>query len=395
MLSMNKSTALVGLDIEAGSIAATELRTNGQTELAGYGVMPLDAGIFREGEVADVDGLAEALKELFSQQKLSKTVRLGIANQRVAVRTLQLPPIEDDQELESAVRFQAQDQLPMPLDQSVLDWQPIGRSTAEDGTERFNVVAVAARRDMLTRLLEAMRGAGLRPQGIDLSAFGMVRALHAGTYASVGAAEYVAAPTQPALSYEDRMALGEAGADLGAPVVADPVAPAVADAGPARLYCNLGDVTNLAVARGSTCLFTRVSTFGVEGIAQKLAERRGLTLDHARQWLVHVGLQRPVDELEGDAETVTAARECLAEGSSRLVDELRRSLDYYAAQEGALAVDGVVACGPGTIIGGLAERVQQELGQPVELGRPEALAHLSDIDATRLTLSYGLALEDD
>jgi Tfp pilus assembly PilM family ATPase len=76
------------------------------------------------------------------------------------------------------------------------------------------------------------------------------------------------------------------------------------------------------------------------------------------------------------------------------VDELRLSLEYYAAQEGALAIDGVVACGPGTMIAGLAERVQSDLGQPVELGRPEALAQLSDIDAARLTLSYGLALED-
>ena len=386
---MNKSTALVGLDIEAGSIAATELRTNGHTEVAGYGVMPLDAGIFREGEVADVGGLSEALKQLFSEQKLSKNVRLGVANQRVAVRTLQLPPIDDQSELETAVRFQAQDQLPMPLDQSVLDWQEVGRSTAEDGTERLNVVAVAARRDMLARLLEAMRGAGLRPQGIDLSAFGMVRALHAGTYASVGAAEYVAAPTQHALSYEQRMELGQADPASGGG------APEVTDAGPARLYCNFGDVTNLAVARGSTCLFTRVSTFGVEGIAQKVAERKGLTLDHARQWLVHVGLERPVEEIEGDAETVKATRDCLAEGSSRLVDELRLSLEFYAAQEGALTVDGVVAAGPGTMIGGLADRLQRDLGHPVALGRPDALAHLSDIDAARLTLPYGLALEDD
>ena len=70
-----------------------------------------------------------------------------------------------------------------------------------------------------------------------------------------------------------------------------------------RLYCNLGDVTNLAVARGSTCLFTRVSSFGVEGIAQKLAERRQLTLEHARQWLVHVGLEQPIEQIEGDRET--------------------------------------------------------------------------------------------
>lgn len=386
MLSSTKNKAIVGLDVEAGSIAATEVQMNGHAQLAGFGVIPLDAGVFREGEVADVEALGDALKQLWAEQKLSKNIRLGIANQRVAVRTLRLPVIEDDDELETAVRFQAQDQMPMPLDQSVLDWQPIGRTTTEDGSERLDVVAVAARRDMLGRLLEAIGRAGLRPQGIDLSAFGMVRALHRGVHPAIGAAGFVSAPTEQALSYEERMALGT--------VQAPASATAPPEAAPARLYCNLGDVTNLAVARGSTCLFTRVSSFGVEGIAQKLAERRGLTLEHARQWLVHVGLESPVEGVDGEAETAQAARDCLAEGSARLVDELRLSLEYYAAQEGALPVDGVVACGPGTMIGGLAERLQRDLGQPFELGRPEALGHLSDGEAARLTVSYGLALEE-
>ncbi len=385
MLSGTKNKALVGLDVEAGSIAATEIRTNGRTELAGFATMPLDSGVFHEGEVADVEALGDALKELFATHKLSKTVRLGIANQRVAVRTLRLPLIENPEELDTAVRFQAQDELPMPLEQSVLEWQTIGHSVAEDGAPRMDVVAVAARRDMLTRLMEAMGRAGLRPAGIDLSAFGMVRALHGGVHAAVGAASFVSAPTGTGLSYEERVAMGE---------VDVPPQGEGQKLGPAKLYCNFGDVTNLAVARGSTCVFTRVSPFGVEGIAQKLAERRGLTLEHARQWLVHTGLERPLEEMEGDPETVAAARDALAEGSARLADELRLSLEYYAAQDGALPVDGVVACGPGTMIAGLADRLQRELGQPFELGRPEALSHLGEAEATRLTLSYGLALEE-
>lgn len=384
MLSGTKNKAIVGLDIEAGSIAATEVRMNGRAHVAGFATMPLESGVFREGEVADVAALGDALKQLFSEHKLPKNVRLGIANQRVAVRTLQLPAIEED-ELDTAVRFQAQDQLPMPLEQSVLEWQTIGQSVAEDGATRIEVVAVAARRDMLTRLMEAVSRAGLRPVGIDLSAFGMVRALHRQSHPAVGASTFVSAPTGTKLSYEERTALAQA----------DPVSqPVPADASPAKLYCNLGDVTNLAVARGSTCLFTRISPFGVEGIAQKLAERRGLTLEHARQWLAHTGLEQPVEEIEGHAETLSAAREALAEGSARLADELRLSLEYYAAQEGALPVDGVVACGPGTMIGGLAERLQGELGQPFELGRPEALSHLGETEAARLTLAYGLALEE-
>jgi len=388
MLTSTKNKVMVGLDIEAGSIAATEVHTNGHSEPASFGVLPIDAGVFREGEVGDVEALGDALKELFAQQKLAKNVRLGIANQKVAVRTMRLPVIENPEELETAVRFQASDQLPMPLDQSVLEWQTIGYSTAEDGSPRMDVVAVAARRDMLSRLLQALRHAGLRPDGIDLAAFGMVRALYRETHDAVGAGGFVSAPQENVASYEELAAMGElqGGEEqpAGAPV----------DSGPAKLYCNLGDVTNLAVARGSTCVFTRASSFGVEGIAQKLAERRGLTLEHAREWLTHVGLERSPTEIDGDPETVKAARDALAEGSARLVDELRLSLDYYAAQEGALPVDGVVACGPGTMIAGLLECLQRDLGQRFEQGRPAALGQLPDSDAARLTLSYGLALEE-
>jgi type IV pilus assembly protein PilM len=163
---------------------------------------------------------------------------------------------------------------------------------------------------------------------------------------------------------------------------------------PARLYCNLGDVTNLAVARKTTCLFTRISPFGIEGIAQKLAERRRLNLEHARQWLVHVGLESATEGIDGDPEIVSATRESLAEGASRLVDELRLSLEYYSAQDGAVPVEGVIACGPGTTIPGLVERLQRDLGQRFEIAQPQALAHLDGPTAARLTVPFGLGLEE-
>jgi type IV pilus assembly protein PilM len=383
MLSTTKSKTVVGLDIEAGSIAATEVQANGGVRVTGHGVRSLEPGIFREGEVSDAAALGEALKELFSEHKLSRNVRLGIANQRVAVRTLQLPVIEKADELETAIRFQAQDHIPMPLDQAVLDWQVVGRPVGADAQPQMQVVAVAARRDMLASVVDALGRASLRPVGIDHSAFGMIRALQHAQHGAVGAADYVAAPSA-ATTYEERMAAGRAGSE------------AVPGAGqmpkPAMLYCNLGDMTNLAVAQGSTCLFTRISGFGVEGIAQKLAERHELTLEHARQWLVHVGLEAPTESIDGDGETLIAAREALAEGVGKLGDELRLSLEFYAAQEGAVGVEGVIACGPGTTIPGLVERLQRDLGHPFVIGRPSELSVLDDAAAARLTLSYGLAL---
>ncbi|MGH2981873.1 MAG: type IV pilus assembly protein PilM [Solirubrobacterales bacterium] len=360
MLSPSKDNSIVGLDVEAGSLAAAQVVSNGSRELQQVAIAPLEGGLIKEGEVADPEALSAALRAMFAENKLSKNVRLGVANQRVAVRTLRMPLIEDPEELDTAVRFQAQEHLPMPLDQAVVDHQVVSRSKAEDGTRAMEVIAVAARRDMLGALLTAVRGANLRPVGIDLSAFALIRAL------AVEAA------------------------DSGP----DPEATAEGGFVPATLYCNLGDVTNLAVARGSTCLFTRISPFGVEGVAQRLAERRTLSLEHARQWLVHVGLERPTFEIEGDQELVSATREVLEEGAVKLADELRLSLEYYGAQEGVPAVERVVVAGPGSRIPGLVDRLQTGLGQPCSTATPRALSELGDDVAARLTVSYGLALEE-
>lgn len=244
----------------------------------------------------------------------------------------------------------------MPLDQAVLEHQVVGGVSAEDGsTPQIDVVVVAARRDMVSSFLEPIRRAGLQPVGVDLSAFGMIRAL--------------AGVEQPAS--------GEPGERPSEAV----------------LYCNVGDITNLAVARGRACLFTRVSHVGLEAISERLAAGRGLSAEHAAQWLAHVGLEQPLDAIEGEPEIVAEARRALEEGVTALADELRLSLDYYGAREGALPVGRIVLCGPGSAFAGLAQRMEAGLGVPIAVSRPPALEGFDEISAARLTLPYGLALE--
>jgi type IV pilus assembly protein PilM len=355
LTTSKKPQSIVGLDIETGSIAATEVRANGSREVSRTAIAPLQPGVVNEGEVLDADALSAALRGLFSRNKLGKTVRLGIANQRVVVRTMQLPLIEDEKEIDSAVRFRAQDQIPMPLDQAVLDHRVVSRGKGPEGDRQMEVLAVAARRDMVVALLEALRKAGLKPVGIDLSAFGMIRALD----------------TEPALPVE-----GEDGQVQST-----------------TLFCNLGDITNLAVARGGECLFTRVAPFGMESIAQRVAEREGVSMDDAREAMLDVGLEESIDDFEGDEEA-RSTREALEEGAAKLVDELRLSLDFYSAQEGAAAIEHVVLCGPGSSVPGLPERIQVGLGLGIEVMTPAALQALDDEDAARLTVSYGLAIGD-
>jgi type IV pilus assembly protein PilM len=357
-----KTGGLVGLDIEAGSIAATEVAVNGSARVTGSAIGPLEPGAFHEGEVLDPDRLSAALKSLFSEHKLSKRVRLGIGNQRVVVRTVRLPAIEDPKEMEAAVRFQAQEQVPMPLDQAVLEHQVVGGVPAEEGgAAQVDVVVVAARRDMVASFLDPIRSAGLEPVGVDLAAFGMIRAL--------------------------------AGAAAATAVVGEGEADAATSTPGAVLYCNLGDVTNLAVARGRACLFTRVSYAGLEPVASRLASTRGVAPEHTAQWLSFVGLETPVEEIEGDPETVAEARRALEDGVTSLIDEMRLSLDYYGAQEAALPVERIVLCGPGSAIAGLAARMEAGLGLPIAVSHPSALGGFDETSAARLTVPYGLALE--
>jgi type IV pilus assembly protein PilM len=357
-LTKQKTPSVVGLDIEAGSIAATEVRANGSIEVTASAIGTLDAGTFQEGEVRDAESLAAALKALFAEHKLSKRVRLGVGNQRVVVRTVRLPAIEDPKEMAAAVRFQAQEQMPMPLDQAVLEHQVVGGVPAEEGSlPQVDVIVVAARRDMVSSFVEPIRRAGLEPVGIDLSAFGMIRAL---------------------AGEDDPQTVAEPGVERPTGAV---------------LYCSIGDVVNLAVARGRSCLFTRVSHAGTEAISESLIATLGFTADLVAQWLSHVGLERPLEEIEGDPEIVAQVRRALEEGFVTLLDELRLSLDYYGAQEAALPVERIVLCGPGSGIPGLAPRMEDSLSLRIAVSRPAALAGFQDAAAARLTLPFGLALE--
>ena len=340
-----RTKTLVGLDIDATGIVAASVVVNGRVRVERAAFAPLEPGIIRDGEVADVDGLAEALKTLYRENKgLDKRVRVGLANQKIVVRVVDLPYLEDAKELEAAVRFQAQDQLPMPLEHAVLDHQPLAVVDDPAG-RRQRVLLVAARREMVERVLAALRAAGLKPEGVDLSAFATVRALHR------------AGP-------DDELVL----------------------------YLAIGGLTNLAVARGTECTFARASGSGVEALAVELAERAALTLEHAYGWLAHVGVQDPVEDITGDRQIVEHARQILLDGVRRIASEVRSSLDFHRMQEDAGTVSRAVMTGPASAIPGFDVALASELGIPVEQGLVDGAP--AGVNAGRVTVAAGLALTE-
>lgn len=235
----NRASGLsVGLDLDGSYIAAVSV-AGGVIQEAASADMP--GGLIRDGEVEDVDGLASLVRDFMKGHGFGRNVWLGVANQQIAVRSLDIPNIEDAEERAAAVRFQASEAVAMPLDEAILDYQVIGQNTAGvEGSGSMRVIVVAAREPMIMRLVDAIRAAGLRPAGIDLSAFALMR---------------VIAPQ------------GDSGA-----------------AGEARVYCHLGGVTNLAVGVGNTCVFTRpLATVWDGGSAEftsALAEEIRLSMDY-------------------------------------------------------------------------------------------------------------------
>lgn len=310
---------VVGLDIEPGAVRAVAARVEGgRLVVERSAEAALEPRVVRDGEVVEPEALAEALRALFDEHKLDRRVRIGVANQRVVVRHLVLPPIEDPKQLATAVRFLAAEELPMPIDQAVLDHVVLGTVETPEGP-RTRVMVVAARRSMVDALLSAAAAAGLRPEGVDLAAFAMLRCV------------------------------GSGGAETA-------------------LHVAIGGVVNLAVVRDGECAFTRVVAGGTEAMAIELAERAMADIDEARAAVLAVRLDG--DEPEGD-DLAAQAHAVVVDGLRRIAGEVRNSLDFHlggplAHGEEARAVERVVLTGVAAGIAGLPAELSRRLALPVE-----------------------------
>ena len=116
----------IGLDIGTSGVRAAELSFGKQgVTLEKFGQVALPEGAVRDGEVVDPPVVADAVRQLWAHTGFGhKHVTLGVANQRVIVRQVDLPWLPE-KELKASLGFQVQDFLPMPVDQTVLDFHPV------------------------------------------------------------------------------------------------------------------------------------------------------------------------------------------------------------------------------------------------------------------------------
>ncbi len=346
---------LVGLKIGASQLSAARVVNNGSAELVQVAQQALDPGVIVGGELREPEALSEALKRFFNDNKLPKQeVRLGIASNRIGVRTFEIGGITDPKQLENAIRFRAQETLPIPLEEAVLDYQILGETVDEEGARTHRVLLVVAYRDLVDRYVAACKKAGIKLVGIDLEAFALLRAL------------------------------GDRPSDAGNAAIV------VVTVGSER--------STLAVSNGETCEFTRVIEWGGYNLNVVIARALDMTPIEAEPIKLSLSLLEPAEAMDLDPERAAKVRTAVHEELQLFARELVSSLQFYQGQPGSLGIAEVVLTGGTGQLPGLDAELGRMLGVKVRVGDPLSRVTLgkklgSDIEAGSLAVAIGLGIE--
>ncbi|CAN5267356.1 N/A [soil metagenome] len=370
MLGRFKSPS-VGLDIDSGAIKAVQVsQVGGSYALQHVGYRRLQAGAVAEGEVAYHDLLAYELKEFWASHSFKgKSVYLGVANQKVVVRLLEFPRMSQD-DLKGAIGYEAQDHIPMPMEEAVLDYIVLG--PAEEGSDLDRILLVAARRDMISRYSSVVRTAGLRVQGVDVKALSLIRS------------------TLPNTLFDDEGAI---------------------------LLVDVGnEITNLVVAQGGNPALTRFIPGGSGYLAQAIVEAAGLSEEEAERQLTNpnirigpesgeepVGLNLSKENDDFDPALMYDIRRGLEDAVQALAEDVQRSVEYHYSQPGSRDVTQVFVSGEGALVNGLDAYLGDLLGIATRRGSPlrKLSGNRSNVPDEQLEMmepvlavALGLALEE-
>ena len=314
---------VIGLDVGTHAVRAAELmlgRGNDAT-LTKFAQIALPANAVVDGEVVDPGLVATSIRRLWTEGGFkSRRVILGVGNQRVVVRQADLPQMAEE-DLRSALQFEAQELIPIPIDEAILDFDILEHITGTDNEPLMRVLLVAAQRDMVANLVTAATEAGLTPDLVDVEPFALIRAV---------------GDVQPPLLGEAR---SEAIVSIGA------------------------GVTNVVVHEAGVPRFVRILVTGGASLTTAIAEELDVDADLAED------LKRRADVTSSDALEARAGR-VLADRTNPLVDEIRGSLDFYLAQNDATPISRVLVTGGGSRTAGMLARLTEQLRLPVERAHP-------------------------
>jgi type IV pilus assembly protein PilM len=304
----------IGLDVGSAFIRAVEVtRSKDRPTIDKFGQVALPEGAMVGGVVKDQHAVAGALRELWAEQKFrSKSVRLGITHQQVVVREVEIADLPE-KDMRQALPHQVRDAIPLPVEQAILDFYPLGKG------EKHNMVRgllVAAPKEAIIDTVGAVEKAGLHVEKVDLACFAVLRA--------------VAAPADGA----------EAIIDIGA------------------------NGTLFVVHRAGVPEIVRTIPRGGDEITQLLSSRLNLSIGDAEKLKYRVGTLS-----DGTAETSETAG-AVNEALRPLLSEIRSSINYYVNGGADRRVERVTLVGGGAQLPGLRAELADATDLPVVVGDP-------------------------
>jgi type IV pilus assembly protein PilM len=317
----------IGVDVGSTAVRVAEVATGDIPVVVRAAQVPLAPGAVEAGEVREPEVVGLALRELWEKAGVkTRQVHLGVGNQRVVVREVALPWLPE-RELRSTLPFQVQEFIPMSTDDAVLDYDPLGE-VDQGGRRMQRILLVAAHKAMVNALVEAALAAKLEPAGVDLSPFAVVRAVGTGDEAL------------------DLDATGdEAVIDIGA------------------------HVTSICVHDRGVTRFVRMLPSGGRDITIAIA--RGLGIDDALAEQLKRGetVEAPAGEEPAEPPAPDDVRRLALMRAGSFVDEVRSSLEFYAAQVPSARIGRVLVVGGGSRLDGFLELLAERIPVPVDRGR--------------------------
>ena len=322
---------VIGLDIGTSAVRAALLGNGrGKRSLLRFGQVALPPGAVMGGEIRDPAAVSDAISQLWQRTKFkSKKAVLGLANQRVVVRQIDIPFMEE-KELRESLKFQVSEHIPMSVEAAELDFQILEDYNTEDGQHMLRILLVAAASDMVESFISVASEAGLQPAAVDITPFAVARAV----------------------SQVVRGESGTAGAE------------AVVDVG--------AGITNIVIHHNGEARFVRILQVGGDDATAALAEELEVEFEEAEAMKFDLGGGVGTD----------AANNVLTQRVDGLVREIQGSIDYYMSQDDSEPVTSVVVTGGGSLTPGFVERLEAAVGIRVRSG-----STLSDVDASKSGLT--------
>ncbi len=356
-LGSGPKESYIGLDVGTSSIKVVQVVNSKQgPKVVQYGILPTPAKAVENGQIKDREVVVHAVKQLFSERRIKQNrVITVLTGQNLIVRHVEFPQMSEN-ELREALKWEAEQYIPIPKDDSVVDFQVLPESVGQSAaSDKMQVMLVATYRQPIQDYIDLVKAARLKPQAIDIEPLAVLRALHIGQPPAAGVTVVV---------------------DMGA------------------------GTTNLSIFARGVLQMARVIPVAGNDLSQAVADGLRVSFADADQRKKAGGLLD--DELTPLLQPIV----------ERQISEITRSIEFFLFRNRDLLLATVWLVGGGASLKGFQQTLAQELGlmldkmgvsEPalVEIGHPAQHLELEPQIAaefrlldTILTPALGLALRE-